>query len=75
MRDSLVGTISAVTEGEYSDYSIRGIFSTRELAQAFVDGRGGDDIQEWGVDEYAGWNKRTHFRCTINRDTGAIIQK
>lgn len=67
-------TIYIVTEGEYSDYGIRGVFSTQAKAQAYVDGNGGD-IEEWGLDEFAGWIKRTHFRAKIRLSDGAILQE
>jgi hypothetical protein len=48
-----------VTEGEYSDYRIKRIFSTRKLAKAYAksirDGfRDRTDIEEWDVDSE--WN-------------------
>jgi hypothetical protein len=49
-------TIYAVSSGSYSDYSIVALFSTRELAQTFMDrhDRGHDawnEIEEFALDE------------------------
>ena len=38
-----------VTEGEYSDYGIIGVFSTKDKAEKFVEEFGGD-IEEYGLD-------------------------
>ena len=48
-------TVYVVTSGEYSDYGIDAIFSTRELAQSFIDAFKADkwhemDIEEWDLD-------------------------
>lgn len=47
--------IYIVTSGEYSDYGIDAIFSTKELAQKFVDSFNSErwdklDIEEWDLD-------------------------
>lgn len=48
-------TIYAVSSGSYSDYGINAMFSTRELAQAFIDAREWShydqpEIEEWELD-------------------------
>lgn len=51
-------TIYAVNSGEYSDYGINGLFSTRENAEKYMEafpksGYGGyNDIEEWELDQY-----------------------
>lgn len=43
-----------VTQGQYSDYHIEQVFSTREKAQEYLDhiGNGNDaDIDEYNIDE------------------------
>jgi len=44
--------IYVVTKGEYSDYGIRAIFTTREKAEAFVEWKNGPEHEEdeWGDD-------------------------
>ena len=42
--------IFVVTSGEYSDYSISGIFSTKQLAQKYIDSFGNRDV-------YSSFNK------------------
>lgn len=40
-----------VTDGDYSDYRIRAVFSTRKAAEEFVATRTvSTDIEEWGMD-------------------------
>jgi hypothetical protein len=45
-----MSTIYAVTSGSYSDYSVNAVFSTREMAEEFVNGDRGYDIEEWELD-------------------------
>lgn len=68
-------TLYAVAEGEYSDYRIRGIFSTEVKARAFIERGGGDEVEEYVLDEMEGYGKRRHFRCKIHPDSGAITQE
>jgi hypothetical protein len=42
--------IYIVTDGIYSDYKICGVYTTKELAQKFVDIYGGE-IEQWEVDD------------------------
>jgi len=48
-------TIYVVTSGEYSDYGIDAIFTSKELAQKFVDSfnSGYFNIEEWDLDPNA----------------------
>lgn len=46
-------TIYIVTDGSYSDYGIRSVFSSKERAQAYIDERcKSGDIEEWGLDDW-----------------------
>lgn len=51
-----MSTLYVVTSGEYSDYGIEAIFSTRELAQSYIDATTSGDrwsqpgIEEWELD-------------------------
>ncbi len=45
-------TVFIVTEGDYSDYHITGVFTTKELAQNFIDAGCGDNIEEFKVNPY-----------------------
>lgn len=71
--------VYVVTSGEYSDYSIEAIFSTKELAQQYIDERmhshGWFDINgidEWEVDDQAGkvgedkWWRVTYLYSVFN---------
>lgn len=54
--------VFVVTSGEYSDYGIDAIFSTRELAQSFIDAFKANkwyemDIEEWDLDP-----NKTHLK-------------
>lgn len=62
-------TVYVVTSGEYSDYGINAIFSTRELAQSFIDAFKADkwhemDIEEWDLDpnsKHLKQNRKPYF--------------
>lgn len=45
--------IYIVSSGEYSGYSIEGVYSTKELALAAADLIEGNDIEEYELDGYA----------------------
>ncbi len=68
--------IYVVTEGEYSDYHVAGIFSTEEKAQGYIDrnSRSTDraGIEEWLLDEKQDWIDRTIWRCVMCRTSGDI---
>lgn len=72
-----------VTSGEYSDYSINGIFSTRTLAHAFIEEMNKEEIrvltddeniEEWEVDAQVSARTMTAWQCGIMLDTGEIIE-
>jgi len=60
--------VYVVTNGEYSDYQIEGVFSTRALAEAYESLRGPSVIEEWPIDEKVGQVKRTMFRYEMPTD-------
>lgn len=73
-------TIYIVTEGCYSDYGIEGVFSTYDLAEAYrKDVLGEDeypsgDVEEWTLDDKAGWVKRTcYFHHIEGRASGKYV--
>jgi hypothetical protein len=60
--------VFVVTSGSYSDYSIQEIFSTKELADAYLkecDPSDGYDIEEWEMDAAAGHVKRTVYTYSL----------
>lgn len=51
-----------VTSGEYSDYDIKAVFSTREKAEAYINAKGTDyywEVEEWDVDAESTEGKST----------------
>ncbi len=61
-------TVFVVTSGEYSDYGIDAMFSTRELAQKFIDSFNDKysdmDIEEWDLDpnkQHLKQNRKPYF--------------
>lgn len=61
-----------VETGEYSDRSIEGVFSTEKLA--FKHCGEYANIQEWIVDEQLQMKMRTVFVCTLDTETGNLIE-
>ena len=64
--------IYVVTEGEYSDYHIVGVFSTRKLAKRCQSAVLADNIEEYPLDEgdYALYDAGYHRYCvTFNGST------
>ena len=59
--------IYIVTWGDYSGYHIKAVFSTQEKASEFISANcpGEGEIEDWPVDEMAGWTKRTVYTCLI----------
>ena len=45
-------TIYVVTRGSYSDYGIKAIFNTKELAQAYIDSFKYDSYNEMSIEEW-----------------------
>lgn len=65
--------VYVVTSGEYSDYTIEGVFSTRELAEKFA-AQWGDcnDIAEWPLDKRKDESRKIVHQATIRADTGDV---
>ena len=63
-------TVYVVTEGDYSDYRICGVFSTRAMADDYVRGGYGDSVEEYEVDpEYVALPPGYHlFTVSMLRD-------
>ncbi len=64
-------TVYAVTDGEYSDYSVRGIFSTKEKAELYAKAFRGD-VNEWPVDPVVGMIKPNHKPFIISMDKSGV---
>jgi len=45
-------TVYAVSSGEYSDYGIEAVFSTKENAKSYIGDRSCCDIEEWVLDAW-----------------------
>lgn len=71
-------TVYMVEEGKYSDYSVTGLFSTKEKAEAFIRNNpidrydGYHDVRECILDELEDSRIRTVWFCTIDLTTGEI---
>lgn len=64
-----------VTSGSYSDYGIREVFSSKELAQKYIDAVGTDDyweIEEYDVDPTDWKDSRGIYCVNINIKTGKV---
>lgn len=60
-----------VTDGEYSDFHVEGVFSTRKKAENFTSNNSGT-IEEILVDKLENVNIITTFYCYINLKSGEI---
>ena len=69
-----MNTIYIVTSGEYSDYRIVGVFSTKEIAQLAIGAGHGDEIEEYEIDKYADYARRGigAYRVHIGIDNADI---
>ena len=72
--------IHIVTAGDYSDYTIYGVFSTQEKAQAYIDSRewsyNDPGIESYDVDELAPPKGKHLFQVYMERDgTASKIEK
>ena len=73
--------VYVVTTGSYSDYSIKGIFSTRKRAQRYIDRclENSDvvyytefnDIEEWTLDEKEKEREYTEYSAALFIDNGS----
>ena len=62
-----------VTSGEYSDYRVNGVFSSREDAQAVADQLPeSNPVDEWAVDELVGFVMRPAWLAHIDLDLGEV---
>ena len=78
-------TIYVLTSGEYSDYHINGVYSSRELAQAFIDAVEGKlypfgkrtysdyMIEEYNLDEYADELKRGYLLWFVRMKRDGLV--
>lgn len=63
--------IYIVTDGDYSEYSICAVFSTKAKADAYTE-RCGGRVEKWIIDEHEGWIMRPYYCCRINLDSGEV---
>jgi len=69
-------TAYVVTSGEYSDYGICAIFSTREKAERYAKERGTDNpIEEYLIDEDDELISRAIFEVVMELTSGNVIDK
>jgi hypothetical protein len=65
--------IYIVTSGDYSDYSIDGVFSTEEKAQEYVDSRKSDTtIEVYTIDKMVDYHDKTRYSVSINYESGEL---
>lgn len=65
-----------VTSGDYSDYAIEAVFSTREKAEEFVSVLKLNDpveIVEWNVDGIIEGDEAKHYEATFAYETGELL--
>lgn len=68
--------IYVVTSGEYSDYGIRAIFSTHDLAQEFIDWQNGpetDELEDGDYREDGYMIEEYEEDSEVTPDTGAFV--
>jgi hypothetical protein len=67
-------TVYVVTEGDYSDYRIKAIFSTKDAAEAYISEGSKykyadfNDIDEWELDAEAGYIMRPYWGVYLTKD-------
>ena len=68
--------IYIVTSGEYSDFHIDKVFSTKKLAHKFI-GNGGEQfsIETWDVDKKSEGKIRQIFEIWIRLDNGELFHE
>ena len=72
MDNQVNQVVYAVTEGSEEGPFFQGFFSTRAIAEAFLEefkaGNGSESlyIQEWEIDEKAGWRRTTIYRAAVS---------
>ena len=63
-----------VTSGDYSDYHIAAVFSTREKAEEYVDAHGSDyRVEEYPVDDAEVKKNESIWLVSVNWKTGKVI--
>lgn len=63
-----------VTSGDYSDYTINAIFSTRDKAEEYVDTHGSDyRVEEYPVDDAEVKKNESIWLVSVNWETGKVI--
>ena len=76
--------VIVLTSGEYSDYSIKAVFSTRKLAKEWADKADAADeypmhrqwnYEEWEVDSAKEDEVITVWGCGIMLDSGEIVEE
>lgn len=73
-----MANVYLVTSGEYSDYSIDAVFSTMDLAKAWIALHQNPEeysVEPWEVDKERDAREITIWRCGILLDTGEIIER
>ena len=69
--------VYAVTSGSYSDYSIHGLFSTKEKASSYIENNkeelwGPGEIEEWTLDEREHYTVKTIWACDLDTKSGDL---
>ena len=59
-------TIYVVTQGEYSDYGIDEMFSTKALAERYINGDPGLRIEEYELDKELEKISRPYYGCAVH---------
>lgn len=81
MKKPNESTVYVVTTGEYSDYSIRGVFSSREAAEKFMAkckaseacwNQDFNELQEWALDDALKERAYTRFNAGVFLDDGSV---
>ena len=68
--------IYVVTEGEYSDYGIRAVFSTRLRADRYVAVlESGARVEEYALDEWVGAQRGPQWTCVIDLKSGVLSSR
>ncbi len=72
-----MATVYVVTQGSYSDYHIKAIFSTEEAAKTYASqhpGLGGDlpEVEEWELDKWVGSSKVPTWTARISISDGTL---
>lgn len=67
------GKVYIVTAGEYSDYHIRKVFSSRARAQQYVDATDANKIEAWEVDDSTPREDWGAWRVVIDAKDGSVL--